>query len=85
LTGLLLLLPWLLRATTLLLARLALTALLLLAGILLVWVIHNRSYSHISPRDPERLRYRRVVSKSLRPRLNITQGFPRIARIRFQP
>src|SRR6266849_939714 len=44
LTGLLLLLPRLLRAAALLLARLALAALLLLAGILLVRIVHNRSY-----------------------------------------
>jgi hypothetical protein len=50
LTGLLLLLPRLLRATALLLARLALAALLLLARILLVRIVHNRSY-YISPRD----------------------------------
>jgi hypothetical protein len=43
LTGLLLLLARLLRATALLLAWLALAALLWLAGILLVRIIHNRS------------------------------------------
>jgi hypothetical protein len=48
LTGLLLLLPRLLRATALLLARLALATLLLLAGILLVRIVHNCSYLYLS-------------------------------------
>ena len=50
LTGLLLLLAWLLRAAALLLAWLALVALLLLAGFLLVRIVHNRSYLYL-PRD----------------------------------
>lgn len=54
LAGLLLLLARLLRATALLLAWPALVALLLLAGfllgILLVRVVHDRSYSYFSPR-----------------------------------
>jgi hypothetical protein len=54
LSGLLLLLAWLLlAATALLLARLVLAA-LLLAGILLVRIVHNLSYFGSPPNDNHR-------------------------------